>query len=138
VSDVSGLGFGYCQRILRQLSSDASLPPPDARHLPQTSTSTSSLVPSNDSSLARYISSPNTKPPTLTLILACRSRQKAELAIKKLRREHELGLMGRRMRGGKDREGWEQGLEIVFEELDVDRVGGRGGVLDFSRRIKEK
>jgi 3-keto steroid reductase len=72
------------------------------------------------------------------LILACRSRQKAELAIKKLRREHELGLMGRRMRGGKDREGWEQGLEIVFEELDVDRVGGRGGVLDFSRRIKEK
>jgi hypothetical protein len=42
------------------------------------------------------------------------------------------------MRGQKEREGWAEGLEIVFEELDVDRVGGRSGVLDFSERIRTK
>lgn len=60
------------------------------------------------------------------------------MAIKDLKKQHELGLIGRKMRGHKERQGWLEGLEIVFEELDVDRVGGRGGVLDFSERIKAK
>lgn len=60
------------------------------------------------------------------------------MAIKQLRKEHELGLIGRKLRGKPERPGWLEGLEIVFEELDVDKVGGRGGILDFAARIKAK
>lgn len=60
------------------------------------------------------------------------------MAIKQLKKQHELGLIGRKMRGAEERKGWLEGLEIVFEELDVDRVGGRGGVLDFAARIRDK
>lgn len=132
----SGVGLGYCHRILRQLSTPPPSPPPDALLTTLTHTSTPSSLATTDS---RYSAYSSTSPPaTLTLILACRSRSKAEVAIKSLRKEHELGLIGRKMRGYKEREGWLEGLEIVFEELDVDKVGGQGGVLDFSRRICEK
>lgn len=47
-------------------------------------------------------------------------------------------MIGRKLRGAEERKGWKEGLEIVFEELDVDRVGGPGGVLDFSERIRNK
>lgn len=40
------------------------------------------------------------------------------------------------MRGEKEVPRWREGLRIVFEELDVDRVGGKGGVLDFAERIR--
>lgn len=131
----SGVGLGYCHRILRQLSTPPPSPPADALQIPLASTSSVSTHDLTSPHLNSFTSSP---PPTLTLILACRSRSKAELAIKSLRKEHELGLIGRKMRGHKEREGWLEGLEIVFEELDVDKVGGRGGCLDFSRRIREK
>lgn len=55
-----------------------------------------------------------------------------------MKKQHELGLIGRKMRGAEERKGWLEGLEIVFEELDVDRVGGQGGVLDFAARIRDK
>jgi 3-keto steroid reductase len=42
------------------------------------------------------------------------------------------------MRGEKEVPGWREGLRIVFEELDVDRVGGDGGVLDFAERIRNR
>lgn len=42
------------------------------------------------------------------------------------------------MRGEKEVPGWKEGLRIVFEELDVDRVGGDGGVLDFAQRIRNR
>lgn len=70
--------------------------------------------------------------------MACRSRSKAEEAIRNLYKEHELGLIGRRVRGEKERKGWWEGLRIVYEELDVDKVGGKGGLLDFSERIRNK
>lgn len=42
------------------------------------------------------------------------------------------------MRGEKEVPGWREGLRIVFEELDVDRIGGKGGVLDFAERIRNR
>jgi hypothetical protein len=60
------------------------------------------------------------------------------MAIRALYREHDVGLASRRIRGHKDRIGWREGLKIVFEELDVDKVGGKGGVLEFSQRIRSK
>jgi 3-keto steroid reductase len=134
---ISGLGLGYCHRILKQLSTEPSVPPPDALEIPVVvGQSSTKRLPSADPSVSKYTTT--LPPPTLTLILACRSRQRAESAIKDLKKQHELGLIGRKMRGHKERQGWLEGLEIVFEELDVDRVGGRGGVLDFSERIKNK
>ena len=49
-----------------------------------------------------------------------------------------MGLAGRKIRGEKEVSGWREGLRIVFEELDVDRVGGKGGVLDFAERIRTR
>ncbi|KAH8089227.1 hypothetical protein HD553DRAFT_267755 [Filobasidium floriforme] len=131
----AGLGLGYCHRILRQLSTAPTAPPPDALELPLEPGHSPRRLALKDASLSNFV---NTQPPpTLTLILACRSRQRAEVAIKQLKKQHELGLIGRKMRGAEERKGWLEGLEIVFEELDVDRVGGQGGVLDFASRIRD-
>lgn len=74
----------------------------------------------------------------MTLILACRNKSKAEQAIRELYHRHDMGLAGRKMRGEKEVPGWREGLRIVFEELDVDRVGGKGGVLHFAERIRTR
>lgn len=129
----SGLGYGYCQRLLRQLSTAPPAAPPDTRlhprNVPQPTVGADSRFSNAD--VVR-------SPPTLTLIMACRSRSKAEQAIASLLHEHDLGLTGRRVRGERERPGWQAGLRIVYEELDVDKVNGKGGVLDFAGRIRNK
>lgn len=133
IASQSGLGYGYCQRLLRQLSTAPPAPPPDTRLHPR-----NVPQPANPSDSRFSHDDVVQEPPSLTLIMACRSRSKAEQAIKSLLHEHDLGLTGRRVRGERERPGWKEGLRVVFEELDVDKVNGKGGVLDFAERTRNK
>lgn len=81
---------------------------------------------------------PDQAPPTLTLILACRSGQKAAEAIRIIKTRHEKELRKREKRGEIIREGWREGLKIVWEKVELDSVGGEGGVFAFCDRIKKK
>jgi 3-keto steroid reductase len=81
---------------------------------------------------------PSSSPVTLTLILACRSGKKAAEAKQHLEQKHEAELYSREQSGQKVKEGWREGLQIVWESLDMDAVGGSDGVLGFSERLKQK
>jgi len=77
------------------------------------------------------------KPLTLTLILACRSGKKAAEAIEIVKKKHFKELEKRRRKGIAVREGWLEGLKIVWEPVELGNVGGKNGVLTFCERIKE-
>ncbi|KAK8850457.1 hypothetical protein IAR55_004375 [Kwoniella newhampshirensis] len=143
----SGYGLGICQALLSNLSLPpghpvpASTPqptalPPSLQHL--LSPSSSSSPPLDRGKATKSIS--ETKPPTLTLILACRSETKALEARQTLLEGHEKELSKREKKGMQSREGWLEGLRIVWEGLNLDDpgMGGKGnGVLGFCERLKD-
>jgi len=131
----SGFGLGICQQLLSNLSlppgepipisvPQASALPPSERHLIETSTNS-----------AKHVNA--SAPPTLTLILACRSGSKAEEARQVLLQGHELELEQRASRGMPVRKGWKEGLRIVWESVDLDTLGGSNGVIQFCNRLTE-
>ena len=81
---------------------------------------------------------PDDPPPTLTLILACRSASKAAKAKKEMLQGHMKELKRRKEQGHAVREGWVEGLRVVVEPIDLDAVGGNNGVLAFCERVKSK
>jgi 3-keto steroid reductase len=131
----SGFGLGICHQLLSNLS----YPPgtPIRATTPQLSalhTSQHHLLEAESSNAApKQIPSP---PPTLTLILACRSQAKAEEAREIILAQHDAELAARASRGEPVREGWREGLRVVWEGIDLDAVGGPKGVLQFCERLK--
>ncbi|WWC65125.1 uncharacterized protein I303_107739 [Kwoniella dejecticola CBS 10117] len=133
----SGFGLGICEQLLYNLS----LPP--GTPIPISTPQLTALPPSLRSTFNPDADSKPTEeipdaPPTLTLILACRSRSKAELAREILLEKHEKDLAARRKRGEAERIGWKEGLRIVWEGVDLDNPGGGNGVLGFCERVKLK
>ena len=132
----SGFGLGICHQLLSNLS----LPP--GTPLPASTPQRSALPPSKqylcdtDPGPSKHV--PTSPPPTLTLILACRSKSKAEEAIEIVSKRHEKELQARADAGMPTREGWKDGLRIVWEPVDLDAVGGPLGVLSFCERVKQK
>ena len=131
----SGFGLGICQVLLSNLS----LPP--GQPIPVSTPQASALPPSQrhlldaDPEPTEHISS--SSPPTLTLILACRSGPKAEEARQLLIKGHELELEQRANQGLPVRKGWKEGLKIVWEPVDLDSLGGSNGVIQFCARLTE-
>lgn len=81
---------------------------------------------------------PPDHPQTLTIILACRSGSKAEISRKAIIKRHEKELARRERKGIPVREGWREGLELIWEGVDFDSVGGSNGILTLCERLKEK
>lgn len=77
-------------------------------------------------------------PPTLTLILACRSQKNADATERALLQAHEEELDKRRSEGKPVREGWKDGLKIVSELVDLDSLGGPNGILTMCQRVRER
>lgn len=75
---------------------------------------------------------------TLTLILACRSGAKAQEAIDILWKTHKSDLEKRKKSGLAVKEGWLEGLEIVWEGVNLDSPGGKNGILAFTERVKDR
>ncbi|WVF67920.1 hypothetical protein IAT40_002682 [Kwoniella sp. CBS 6097] len=132
----SGFGLGLCHQLLSNLSlppgSDIPASKPQSTALPP---SLQYLLHQPPSETTTHIPSP---PPTLTLILACRSEQKANEARAILLKRHLKDLENRKKRGEKVREGWTEGLRLVWEGADLDSPGGKNGVLAFCERLKER
>ncbi|WVQ95483.1 hypothetical protein IAU59_002580 [Kwoniella sp. CBS 9459] len=132
----SGFGLGLCQQLLANLSL-----PPDAE-IPASKPQSTALPPSLQYLLHRPPSETTTHipspPPTLTLILACRSEKKAIEAREILLKKHTKDLEDRKRRGDRVREGWTDGLRVVWEGVDADSPGGKNGVLAFCERLKER
>ncbi|OCF31811.1 3-keto sterol reductase [Kwoniella heveanensis BCC8398] len=132
----SGFGLGLCQQLLYNLSfppgSDIPAAKPQSTALPP---SLQYLLHQPPSATTPHIPSP---PPALTLILACRSETKAIEAKEILLKRHLRDLENRKKRGEKVREGWRDGLRVVWEGVDLDSPGGQNGVLAFCERLKER
>nr|ODN93991.1 3-keto sterol reductase [Cryptococcus depauperatus CBS 7841] len=129
----SGYGLGVCQQLLTNLSLPSSVPMPGL--LPQATAVPPLLRPLIDSSPSdTSVSGPET---TLTLVLACRSQKKAQEAKKILLKRHEKELQKREARGLM-KQGWREGLHIVWEGVDLDRPGGDTGVLSFCDRLRAR
>lgn len=77
-------------------------------------------------------------PPTLTLILACRSLENAEYTKSAILKRHDKELARRRKQGTRVRKGWREGLKVDCEIVDLDSVGGKDGVLAFCERLRER
>jgi 3-keto steroid reductase len=110
----SGFGLGICNQVIRALS----LPPGHSIPIstPQSSATPSTLrhlIPSADSPATSKSAAastkhvPTTPPPTLTLILACRSRTNGENAREILLETHDRELKERARNGMPVREGWD-------------------------------
>lgn len=131
----SGIGLSLGELLLSQLSLPETEPVPASRPQPL-------AIPAhiqqqlNNETPTKYI--PGSPPVTLTLVLACRSGKKAAEAKQYLEQKHEAELLSRERSGQAVKEGWRDGLEIVWEPLDMDAVGGSNGVLGFSERLKKK
>lgn len=76
--------------------------------------------------------------PTLTLVLACRSSSNAAEARDKILAQHRTELEARRRSGGDVPEGWEEGLRVEYELVDLDAVGGPKGLLSFADRLASR
>ncbi|OCF78562.1 3-keto sterol reductase [Kwoniella mangroviensis CBS 8886] len=134
----SGFGLGICEQLLSNLS----LPP--STSIPISTPQLTALPPSlrndfNEDELDEPTKYIEEDPPTLTLILACRSEAKALEARRILLDKHEQELRERQEISGEEvRKGWKEGLRIVWEGVDLDNPGGGNGVLGFCERLKTK
>jgi 3-keto steroid reductase len=127
----SGIGLGLCHRLLAALSLATDQPiteslPQYSAFAPDQSTSTSSLP------------TPPRAEITLTLILACRSLTKAQVAKEQLLERHLKLLEKRRRAGLTTPETWTKGLRLDIELLDVDAPNGENGILDFCQRLRTR
>lgn len=76
--------------------------------------------------------------PTLTLVLACRTESNAQAARKAILERHAADLAKRRRRSQPVPYGWEEGLRVEYELVDLDSVGGDRGVLAFAERVRAR
>jgi len=133
----SGYGLGICHQLLRNLS----LPP--GTPLPASTLQPLALAPSQKHLLDEIeTSEPDKEIPlddstTLTLILACRSPTTAAAAKEAIMKRHGEEMAKREKQGLPVRKGWREGLRVVVEQVDLDAVGGKRGVLAFCERLKE-
>lgn len=134
----SGFGLGLCHDLLANLSVGEGQRVPAAT--PRPTAIAPSLV-----DLGSMEKAPNEPTgvmpaphPTLTLILACRSQRNADEARTKILEQHAHDLRTRRSAGESIPKGWEEGLRIEAELVDLDCVGGPMGVLSFCQRVSAK
>lgn len=133
----SGFGQGICNLLLRSLSLPPGSPiPASTPHLPAIPFELQALLPGPEDPFTDEKKVPRGPPPTLTLILAVRSRRNGDAAREQILAVHEKELEARRRRGLPVREGWRDGLQLVVETVDLDSVGGDHGVLQFCERIR--
>ncbi|BEJ16456.1 hypothetical protein CspHIS471_0510610 [Cutaneotrichosporon sp. HIS471] len=127
----SGFGLGLCHDLLANLSVGVGQRVPAAQPRP------TAIAPSllNSETKTGIMPSPH---PTLTLILACRSQRNADEARSKILEQHAQDLRMRRSAGESIPPGWEEGLRVESELVDLDCVGGPKGVLSFCQRISAK
>lgn len=131
----SGYGLGICHQLLSNLSLPSTVPIPASTPQP------TALPPSMRDSIRSNslqptkISVPET---TLTLILACRSGAKAQEAIDILWKKHKSDLEKRKKKGLAAKEGWLEGLRIVWEGVNLDSPGGENGILAFTERVRNR
>lgn len=131
----SGYGLGICHQLLSNLSLPSTVPIPASTPQP------TALPPSMRDSIRSNplqptkISMPET---TLTLILACRSGAKAQEAIDILWKKHKSDLEKRKKKGLAAKEGWLEGLRIVWEGVNLDSPGGENGILAFTERVRNR
>lgn len=132
----SGVGFGIASRFLAQMSLAAhngtrpedSLPQVTPKPLPSFSSSDS--LPATDNSLPELHYDPSVG---ITLILACRSRQRA-LAARTLLLQQLDALFDARG-GATERDiAFLEGLEVVWEPLDLSEMKS---VYAFTERVKQ-
>lgn len=136
---VSGFGLGICHELLRNLSVDSGVPVPSA--VPQLAALPSPLSGLLDGPGAAAASTAASLPrphPTFTLVLACRSEKNAIAARDAVLARHKKDLAARRRKGIPVPYGWEEGLRVEYELVDLDSVGGDKGLLSFARRIGDK
>lgn len=76
--------------------------------------------------------------PAFTLVLACRSESNAIEAREKLLKKHREDIQTRRKRGETIPQGWEEGLRVEYELVDLDSVGGPKGLLSFADRLASR
>ncbi|BEI79618.1 hypothetical protein CcaverHIS002_0101470 [Cutaneotrichosporon cavernicola] len=127
----SGFGLGLCHDLLANLSVGVGQRVPAAQPRP------TAIAPRllNSETKAGIMPSPH---PTLTLILACRSQRNADEARAKILEQHTQDLRMRRSAGESIPPGWEEGLRVESELVDLDCVGGPKGLLSFCQRISAK
>ncbi|WWC92215.1 uncharacterized protein L201_007169 [Kwoniella dendrophila CBS 6074] len=138
----SGFGLGICHQLLSNLSlapgSKIPVSEPQLTALPPSLRSDPHLFTQDDDDEDEEKEIDYDNPPTLTLILACRSEKKANEAINILLERHEKDLKNRREKGEIIRKGWKENLRTVYEQLDLDNPGSGSGVLGFCQRLKER
>ncbi|WVQ82968.1 hypothetical protein IAT38_005104 [Cryptococcus sp. DSM 104549] len=134
----SGYGLGICQQLLTNLSLPSGYPMPAS--MPQATSLPPSLQHLLSSSCEAAVSASKAAQPntTLTLILACRSEAKANIAREALLKRHKKELEKRKKQGVPEKEGWWDGLRIVWEGVNLDSVGGENGVLAFCQRLIDR
>lgn len=134
----SGFGLGLCHDLLANLSVGVGQRVPAAQPRPTaiapclTDLGSMEKAPSEPTGV---MPSPH---PSLTLVLACRSQKNAEEARAKILEQHAHDLQTRRSAGEVIPTGWEEGLRVEYELVDLDCVGGPTGVLSFCQRISAK
>jgi 3-keto steroid reductase len=134
----SGFGLGLCHDLLANLSVGVGQRVPAAQPRP------TAIAPSltDLGSMEKAPSEPTgvmpSPHPSLTLVLACRSQKNAEEARAKILEQHAHDLQTRRSAGEVIPAGWEEGLRVEYELVDLDCVGGPTGVLSFCQRISAK
>lgn len=132
----SGYGLGICHQLLSNLSLPSTVPMPAST--PQPTALPPSMQDSIHSSSSLQPTKTSVPDTTLTLILACRSGAKAQEAIDVLWKKHKSDLEKRKKRGLAVKEGWLEGLEIVWEGVNLDSPGGKNGILAFTERVKDR
>lgn len=135
-SDNSGFGLGICNALLQNLSvpSGASIPVATA----QVSALSPALAASFDAGAASAAAAMPRPHPTLTLVLACRSEANAVQARAAILAQHKRDLAARRRAGTPVPEGWEEGLRVEYELVDLDALGGSRGTLAFAQRMRAR
>ncbi|OWZ66649.1 hypothetical protein AYX15_02117 [Cryptococcus neoformans] len=131
----SGYGLGICHQLLSNLSLPSTVPIPASTPQP------TALPPSmRDSIRSNSLQPTKTSVPetTLTLILACRSGAKAQEAIDILWKKHKSDLEKRKKKGLAAKEGWLEGLRIVWEGVNLDSPGGENGILAFTEHVRNR
>ncbi|KAL1409849.1 3-keto-steroid reductase [Vanrija albida] len=128
----SGFGLGLCHALLANLSTVGPVPAAVA----QATALAPSLRPALDEGAALSSATIGSPHPALTLVLAVRSESNAKEARSLILARHAAELEARRAAGVPVPEGWEEGLRVEYELVDLDQVGGAKGVLSFAKRVK--
>jgi hypothetical protein len=130
--------LGICHQLLSNLSLPPNIPPPAATPKAISVAPAQLHLLDDDQTSVDDEEKRRATPITLTLILACRSRARAEEAKDIILQKHARELAKRRQKGISVPAGWEEGLSVVFEGVDMDAVGGSNSILEFTERLKTR